>query len=733
MRTRFAAILRPGLALGLCLGLGLCLAPPAFAQSSAAQSSAAQSSAGAPSALTAADSPNVSAGQGADASAPVFTGDARGIFAQAEDLRFSGDWYGAIEGYLAALERNPSYGEALYGLAECYYELEQYDQALSYARRAAPFLRGDSRLADLEGFIDVGLADLAGARASFQAVLALRPNDLDARFGMALLDLAAGKKTEARLRLEDSLRLSPQNARALLSLAVIASDQGRSREAQALIEKALRYHGSEPRTQYVAARLSAEAGDTAGALFHARTALQLKSDYPEARLLLASLLYESGSYDQAIALMRAAVAADRSDGLAWYTLGLAQVGAGKTTEAIYSLKTAASLRPDDEIVRLALEDAVMDGTPLEDIARNPYAEWHFRRGRDFEDRSYFDEALFEYRRGLTIYPYSTTGRLLYAHLLKERGYPGRYLGELKFIRNEGAADRNVQDAIEIYDSLLVDSVGNSWSIDENSLTKRPYKLALFYEVQPGDRIHAADEALLARYVKDIFASSTRLSVVGSPLRAAALSAAFRRAREMGADYFLILKTSETERHIQIDAELRVARTGSPAASFGAYRTGNDRVKNAVSQVVDSIETALPPQGGILKRRQDTVLVDLGKADGIADGAALLVIKQGRLQVRPEGLGLSYPDSAILGQVTLTRVGEEASEGTLKSSGFFDTVNIGDRVVLAPLPGSGNASAGGSAGQAAPALAAARSAPGSSASGLPANALPGLFLFVRSLR
>ena len=271
-------------------------------------------------------------------------------------------------------------------------------------------------------------------------------------------------------------------------------------------------------------------------------------------------------------------------------------------------------------------------------------------------------------------------------------------------------------------------MGNSWSIDENALPKRPYKLALFYEVQPGDRIHAADEALLARYVKDILASSTRLSVVGSPVRAAALSAAFRRAREMGADYFLILKTSETERHIQIDAELRVGRTGSPAASFGAYRTGNDRVKNAVSQVVDSLEAALPPQGGILKRRQDTVLVDLGKADGVPDGATLLVIKQGRLQVKPEGLGLSYPSSAVLGEVTLTRVGEEASEGTLKSSGFFDTVNLGDRVVLAPPPGSLPASGG--AGKASPALAAAPPGNGS----IPgANALPGLFLFVKSLR
>jgi tetratricopeptide (TPR) repeat protein len=710
----------------LCIALGL------------ASVVAAQSAGGTSSSYGMAADPAIAASSqgaaGTDASGgPMFSGDARSIFAQAESLRFSEDWYGAIEGYLAVLERNPSYGEALAGLAECYYELEQYDQALSYARRAAPFLRGDPGLVDLEGFIRVGLADLAGARASFASVLATRPNDLDARFGMALLDLAAGKKTEARLRLEDSLRLSPQNARALLSLAVIASDQGRTNEAQALIEKALRYHGSEPRTQYVAARLSAERGDSADALFHARTALELKPDYPEARLLLASLMYEGGSYDQAAQLMRAAVSSDRKDGMAWYTLGLAQEGAGKKADAIYSLKTAAALRPDDEIVRIALEDAVMDGTALEDGSRNAYAEWHFRRGRDFEDRSYFDEALFEYRRGLTIYPYSTPGRLLYANLLKERGYPGRYLGELNFIKNAGKADQNVLDAIEIYDSLLVDSVGSSWSIDENALVKRPYRVALFYEAQPGERIHAADEALIARYVKDVLASSTKLSVAGAPSRTASLSDAFRRAREAGADYFLILKTSETERHIQIGAEMRVARTGSAAATFGAYRTGNDRVKNAVSHIVDSLEASLPPQGGLLKRRQDSVLVDLGRVDGMATGAKLLVIKQGRLRVRPEGLGLSYDPQDVIGDVTLTRVGEEASEGTLKSSGFFDTVNIGDRVVLAPPPASDTAASGTTAASKA-ASARATAQGGAGGSGAQSeNALPALFLFVRSLR
>lgn len=666
-----------------------------------------------------------------DARANV-SGDPRSLVADAERLRFSEDWYPAIDDYLAALALNPSYGEAYSGLAECYYELGEYDQALSYVAKAAPLRRGDTGLADLEGFVRIGLGDLAGARKSFNAVAAVLPNDLDARFGLSLLDLSAGKKTEARTRLEASLRISPQNARALLSLALIASDQGRTGDARALIESALRYHGSEPKTQYVAATIAAASGDFAKAAFYARNALDLKPAYSEARLLLGSLMYRSGSYDQAIALMREAVARDRKDGLAWYTLGLAQEGAGKRSDAIYSLKTAASLRPDDEIARIALEAAVGGLESEEDPSRAPYADWHIVRGRDFEDQSSYDQAIFEYRRALRIYPYSKQARLLYAGMLKARGFPGKYLSELQFLKDNGAADQSVLDSIETYDSLLVDALGRNWGVDEEALPKRPYKIALMYIAGPDSAIHASGQDLALGYLKDILASSSRVAVLSVPDKATSFADAFRTAREAEADYFAIVSFKETERDVEMDIELRVARTGSPATSFKAYRTGNDRVKNSVSRSADLLVSALSPLGALVKRSQDRVLVDLGKSDGVAQGTKLTVVKKGTVEPKPEGLGITYPQSAVLGEVSLTSIGEEVSEGTLKRAGFFDTVNIGDQVVLASAP-----AAGGTAGTTTTAPGAATGATAAAGAAVPLaepqKEWPGLFTAVRALR
>ena len=393
----------------------------------------------------------------------------------------------------------------------------------------------------------------------------------------------------------------------------------------------------------MAASIAAAAGDFDTAAFYARNALDLKPGYAEARLLLGSLMYRSRSFDQAIALMREAVARDRKDGMAWYTLGLAQEGAGKPADAIYSLKTAASLRPGRR-----------DGAHRPRVRRHrfhegartprasPYADWHIVRGKEFEDRSSYDQAIFEYRRALGLYPYSKRGRLLYAGMLKARGFPGKYLSELEFLKDNGVADQSILDSIETYDSLLVDALGRNWGIDEEALAKRPYKIALMYIDRPG-----------SGYTRGARNSCSATSRTSSPRRrgpqilpvaakASSFADAFRTAREAEADYFAIVSFKETERDVELDIDLRVARTGSPAAPSRPIGRATTESRTAPPRTADLLVSALPPLGSLVKRSQDRVLVDLGRSDGIADGAKLVVVKKGAVQAEPEGLGIVYP-------------------------------------------------------------------------------------------
>jgi tetratricopeptide (TPR) repeat protein len=460
-------------------------------------------------------------------------------------------------------------------------------------------------------------------------------------------------------------------------------------------------------------------------MFHAKNSIEIDPVRPDARRLLAILLYDGGDFEGVAALMREAISRDRKDATSWFTLGLAQFALGKTAEAIYSLSTASGLVPDDEVMRIALENLVMDSSAFEASQREPYAEWHIAKGFELEQRSYFDQSLIEYRRALRIYPYSVRGRTLYAELLRKRGLPAKQLSELRFLESIGKANRSTLDSIEIYASLLADGVGLSWGLDQYALTKRPYSVAIF--IQPGqlEEYHTGGAGTLVRYLTDILASSSRLQVLPLDPRIGGPSEAFKRAREADADYYLTLTLRETDREIELGGELRVGRTGSVATTFRSYRTGNDRVKNTVVRLADSLVSSLQPEGSILKRSQDGALIDMGASDGLKAGDKLLVLKKGSLGVKNEGMGPSYAVSSIVGTLTVQQLDEEVCSGLLKSSGFFDTINSGDEVIAAPAEVAST-----SGGQS---TAPAAKNPGGQPKPVSEPNFPGLFVSIRGLR
>lgn len=625
-------------------------------------------------------------------------GDAPSLVQRAAQARIAEDWYSAVELYLAALQINPAYSEAVTGLAESYYALEEYDQALSRVKEARRLKGDDPSLLVMEAFIQIGRGDPSRASQLFQAVLTRLPNDLEARFGLALLDLRLGRSTDARARLSETLRISPRNARALLSLALIAEDSGDVSDAEAYLESALRYHAQDARTHYVASRLASRSGRIPEAIERARTALELKPEYLDARRLLASLLLESGDPEGAVRLMEEAVAQDRKDVLAWYTLGMALARRGKTDNALYSFETSLSLRPDDEIARRALEDFVIDELSAEDARRSRVASERFSRGRQFEVNREYERALGEYRRGLRVDPYSKVGRERYAELLRLRGRSSSYLAELEFLKSLDKADSRILDAIENYSSALQGAVGRAWGIDQRLLAKRPYKLAFFSLPSVGDTYHPGAGDIMSRALRDELARSAGFEVAPSVGRSASFAEAFRAARESGADWFGLVRAQETERDVRLVVDVYVARTGSPAASFSALRSGNERVSRAVSLLDNLISAAPPLKGSLLGRNGDRVLVDLGANDGLAAGDLLQVVRKGAIAPSPAGIGIAYAPADVTAEIEVIRTDEDVAEGILRRVGYLDRSNLEDSVVRKPsepVSGAGTAKESGS--------------------------------------
>ncbi len=590
------------------------------------------------------------------------------------------DWYGAIERYQEAVKLNPAYAEAWTGLAECFYALEEYGQADAMCDKALAYRSGDPGLLATKGFILIGLGKNEEASAVFGRVLSAWPNDVNARFGLAELEVASGRVSSAAGHYREALRRSPENRKALLSLALTSREAGNAALAREYLSKAMLYHGDNPQVFYYAGYIASLEGAQDEAERHARTALSLRPDYDEANELLSAVFYRSGRYSEVVSVCEARIAKGRDKPSAWYLKTLALAKMGKDAEALASARTGLQVSPDDEILRSLGEMHAASFLPFEDKRRSVWSAWHVDKARTFAETNLSDQALHEYRRALKLDPDDTSARLSYARLLLTRGYPARYLAQLEFIQSRGKGTKEINDAVESYSRLLSQSVQRRWNINPLLLDKAHAKIGIYYISDPGNILHPDSERVTAMMLADVFSYDMRFAVEANEAPVGSYSEAFRLSRTKGEDYFAIVTFSENKRDVQIVAELHVSGTGSRAETFSVYRTGNDRYANALRRLVQMIAQAVPVRGAIISRRQADAIIDLGKADGIKEGQSFEIVDGGRIRPRGEGLGLEYDSSTVLAVFSAVTVDEDITYGKIERKGFFDRVNSGDAVV-----------------------------------------------------
>jgi tetratricopeptide (TPR) repeat protein len=555
--------------------------------------------------------------------------------------------------------------------------------------RAIALKKGDPSLLVTKGFIDIGLERIDEARDSFTKALVAWPNDVNARFGLAELELLAGRITSASAYYEEALRRNPENRKALLSLAILSRESGKYALAREYISKALLYHGDNPQVFYYAGYLASLDGSQAEAERFARAALALKPDYELANELLTAVYFRSGRYAEVVSLCDRRIAVDRNRPSAWYLKALALGKQGNTKDFLSAARTGLEVASDDELFRAMAELYISDRLSFEDSKRAPWAFYHANKARLFAQKNLSEQALHEYRRALKINPDDFQSRLEYANVRLTRGYPGRYLSQLRFIQSRGKGTKPVNDAVESYARLLAPSVQGYWGIDPLLLDKAHVRIGVYHIPDPANVAHPDGERITADMLADTFSHDMRFSVRSHPTPVASYSEAFRASRSAGEDYFAMVRLREGKRDVMITSELYVSATGSKAETFTCFRTGNDRYASALRRLAVMMAQALPKHGAIVSRRQADCLIDLGKSDGIEVGQAFHVVEKGKARFLGEGLGIAYAETDVVATFTVTAIDEDVSQGLLERNGFFDRVKAGDIVI----PQKGEASEG----------------------------------------
>ncbi|MDR1468695.1 MAG: tetratricopeptide repeat protein [Spirochaetaceae bacterium] len=621
------------------------------------------------------------------------------VFSYHEGRAFmmDGDYYGAAQSFLEGLKVNPAHAEATASLAECYYYLGEYEEALGWVRKARVLARANLDTANLEAFILAAIGQLDEAEGVLKTVLQAEPYNKEALFVQGEIDMARGRNGDALIRYREAVRRYPDDRRLLLSLALVSLSLNDYPNAQGYIDRAMTAHPDDYRVYYYAAWLSARRGDVGAAAAYVEKALYYKEDFAPALALLTVLRYRTGEYEEAVRLADGRIAANRNDTYAHYLKGLSlwRLGEADPTtaeahfrEARAALDTVLTINGDndDEFARALLEEILLRSTSLEDPSRARYAAWHFRRAADFRQRNLSDEALFEYRRGLRLNPYAAERRD-YAETLRFKGYTGAYLNELLFIKElRGTEDADIDDAIETYTALNREALPLKYQIGIEELS-RHWQIALYTidaEDAPPSAYHTDNAVVAAVYLKDVLVHDRNIAPGGeAAVRRSSFADAFRASRTRGDDYFLIIALDENERDLLLKATLYASRTGTELKTFTAYRSGENRLRNAARAVTDQLNAVLPFRASLIRRNANIAVIDKGRIDGVTQDSEYEVVKQGTAEIATDGVALKYGESVVVGTFKPTQIDEEVSLGILTRRGFFDRLAVGDDVILQP--------------------------------------------------
>ena len=624
------------------------------------------------------------------------------LFADGQELQAHKQWFDAMDLYQEALSMNPQYGDAWYSMALCSYALGSYDLCVQYADNAAKYERNLSDIQNLKGMALISLGKINEAKDVFTAVLKKYPNNIDARFGLAELDLLDGRISVAEGRYLDALKRDSQNRKALLSLALVSSEMGKNEAAEQYVKQALSYYSGEAEVHYMASYLAAKNGDYKVAEQRARSAVQINGDLDKAYSLLAQILFAQKRYDEVIDICDFRIGRKRDCVGAWYLKGLSQQKLERYYDAIDTYQTGLTINPQDEVMRNALELLVGQVLTVEDPRRNSWAEYHSKKAAEFGRNFDGISERYEYQRALSVAPLNASIRQSFADMLERDGLYELYLQQLKFIKENAEVldngpvlqrDENSpskkrsreqiknDDAIENYESIMRNNISARWKIDPFYLDKTRWNIGIYYTKKPVQLFHADLEEISALAARTAFSGvpSTAVDVETNPV--SSYGEAFRLARTQGRDYFVIMTAEETERTYSIDATIYSARTGTKTSEIHVYRTGNDCMAKSLQRFRAGVLDILPIRGKVLQNVQGTLLLDLGKNDGISVDAEFNIIRKGGIETNDEGPGIKYNKKDLLGTVKVTACDEEISEGKYKKNGFYDTLNVGDEIIL----------------------------------------------------
>jgi tetratricopeptide (TPR) repeat protein len=174
------------------------------------------------------------------------------------------------------------------------YRQGRYHDAAASFEKARDLVPADPRVSNLLGTALLQSKTYAPARAEFQRMLALMPEALEPRLGLARIDIRLGEFEEATRFLREVLARDPRNAQSLFNLGQIRYRAGDYAEARDLLGRLLQQIPNHPEAHYTLGLTFMRLGEDASAGEEFSRTIALSPDNSQAHFNLAKVYLRMG-------------------------------------------------------------------------------------------------------------------------------------------------------------------------------------------------------------------------------------------------------------------------------------------------------------------------------------------------------------------------------------------------------------------------------------------------------
>ncbi|MGL4524650.1 MAG: tetratricopeptide repeat protein [Spirochaetia bacterium] len=588
------------------------------------------------------------------------------------------DYFQAIESFRSALRLNEKYADAFLGLAQAYFFSGEYEEVLQQLDQYDALAKSINAHI-LRGRALAALGRRNEAQILLASVLTTQPNNLDAQFGMAEVQLLNGRYDQAIRDFERLLTRVPDNRRALLSLLVLYDEVKRPVDAENTLKKALYYNPQDPLTLYIAGDHYYKLGDWEKALEYYNLVVLLQKRFPGINMRRAEVLLNLGRYNESALILEDLLKTDaRADVNIWAMLGEVFVLQGNKDNAIFTYSEALRLDPNNEIIRLSAEDFARRNYPETSPVRDEYAQFRFQRGEKFRESFLYDKAHREYRIALILSPDNMNIRYEYARLQKLMGYHFAYVNQLSIISQTGRPTQRMRDELEMEEYRPVASVAKDWKMGYGQVGN-PIKL-LITTIDSENDVPFGSAAHLQSSFGSFLDRYTRFDIK-TVVKAESVGDAWREARNYNTDFFVVLRYIDGGRQFYAGYDLYLTSTSALVGSYSLTRVSTDRIDSIFDSLSSQLNQVIPLRATVLERKDYLGIISLGKVHGVKAGDEFIVVRARKSRFTNKVPFYTYQTTDSLGRLRVTRVDEFVSEAQIIPKEQPDTVAREDEVFL----------------------------------------------------